>query len=132
MSNRKIMLITGASRGIGAATAKLAAERGYGVCINYRQNAQAAQTLTEDLQRTGAQVAAFQADVSIETEVVRMFEAIDAQFGPVSVLINNAGMLEPQTRVADMSAERLARVFFCVGQAKLLDLLLPRPRKASG
>src|SRR3954469_5852690 len=104
MSNRKTMLITGASRGIGAATAKLAADRGYSVCINYRQNVQAAQTLIEDLQRTGAQVAAFQADVSIETDVVRMFGAIDDQFGPISVLINNAGMLESQMPVADISA----------------------------
>jgi len=111
MNNRKIILITGASRGIGAATAKLAADRGYRVCINYRQNAEAAQTLIQDLRRTGAEVAAFQADVSIEAEVVRMFEAIDAQFGPISVLINNAGMLERQMAVADMSAERLVRVF---------------------
>ena len=111
MNNRKIILITGASRGIGTATAKLAADRGYRVCINYRQNAEAAQTLIQDLRRTGAEVAAFQADVSIEAEVVRMFEAIDAQFGPISVLINNAGMLERQMAVADMSAERLVRVF---------------------
>jgi NAD(P)-dependent dehydrogenase (short-subunit alcohol dehydrogenase family) len=127
MNTSKVMLITGGSRGIGAATARLAAERGYSVCINYRQNAQAAHALVRDLEATGAKITAVQADVSIEIEVMRLFETIDRTLGTLSVLINNAGMLEPQSSVASMSAERISRVlstnvtgsFLCAREAVL-------------
>ena len=105
------MVITGASRGIGAATARLAAQRGYAVCLNYRSNGEAAAQLTEDLRRQGAKALAVQADVGVESEVVRLFETVDRELGPIAVLVNNAGMLEPQMTVAEMPADRLTRVF---------------------
>ena len=105
------MVITGASRGIGAATARLAAQRGYAVCLNYRSSGEAAAQLTEDLRRQGAKALAVQADVGVESEVVRLFETVDRELGPIAVLVNNAGMLERQMTVAEMPADRLTRVF---------------------
>ena len=105
------MVITGASRGIGAATARLAAQRGYAVCLNNRSNGEAAAQLTEDLRRQGAKALAVQADVGVESEVVRLFETVDRELGPIAVLVNNAGMLERQMTVAEMPADRLTRVF---------------------
>ncbi len=105
------MVITGASRGIGAATARLAAQRGYAVCLNYRSSGEAAAQLTEDLRRQGAKALAVQADVGVESEVVRLFETVDRELGPLAVLVNNAGMLERQMTVAEMPADRLTRVF---------------------
>ena len=107
----KVMVITGASRGIGAATARLAAQRGYAVCLNYRSSGEAAAQLTEDLRRQGAKALAVQADVGVESEVVRLFETVDRELGPLAVLVNNAGMLERQMTVAEMPADRLTRVF---------------------
>ena len=77
----KTVLITGSSRGIGAATARLAAARGYTVCINYRQNAAAADKVVQDIKAKGGNAMAIQADVSVESDVVRMFEQIDRTFG---------------------------------------------------
>jgi NAD(P)-dependent dehydrogenase (short-subunit alcohol dehydrogenase family) len=95
----KIVLVTGGGRGIGAATARLAAERGYAVCVNYRRNQKAA----EDV--------AASADVSSEADVVRLFETVAARLGPLDALVNNAGILERQTRVEHIDAARLDRVF---------------------
>lgn len=108
---RKVMLITGASRGIGAATALLAAERGYAVAINYRHQREAADALVRRIRDAGGQAEAFAADVACEEEVVKLFRELDQAFGRLDVLVNNAGMLERQMRLEDMDAARLQRVF---------------------
>ena len=106
----QVVLITGASRGIGAATAKLAAERGYHVGVNYLQSRSAAETVVAEIQERGGKAIAVQADVSQESDVVRMFETLDAELGPLTALVNNAGMLEKQMRVEAMDAARINRV----------------------
>ena len=105
-----VVVVTGGSRGIGAATARLAAERGYAVCVNYRANAGAAQAVVAEIEHTGGQAIAVQADVSVESDVVRLFESVDARLGSISALVNNAGILDVQTRVEHMDAARLTRI----------------------
>lgn len=107
----KILLVTGASRGIGAATAILAAQRGYRVAVNYRENATAAKAVVEQIQQAGGQAFAVQADVSREEDVLRLFAEIDAADGNLAALVNNVGTLETQMRVEDMTAERINRIF---------------------
>ena len=107
----KVLLITGAGRGIGAATARLAASRGYAVCINYLRNREAADAVVADIARAGGKAVAVAADVSQEADVVRLFESSDRALGPLGALVNNAGMLERQMRVEDMDAARLGRIF---------------------
>ena len=109
MANR-IILVTGASRGIGAATAKFAGQRGYRVAVNYRQNRSAADEVVNSIVSAGGEALALQADVSDEAAVVRMFATIDSELGRIDALVNNAGMLEPQMRVEAMSAQRINRV----------------------
>jgi len=106
-----IVLITGGSRGIGAATAKLAAERGFAVCVNYRANETAARSVVSEIVGAGGRAIAVAADVSREADVVRLFETVDRELGTPTALVNNAGILELQTRVEHMNAERLTRVF---------------------
>ncbi|RRV64607.1 SDR family oxidoreductase [Stutzerimonas stutzeri] len=106
----RVMLITGASRGIGAATARLAAQQGYALCLNYHQRADAANAVLEQVRGLGVTAIAVQADVADETQVLHMFEAIDREFGRLDVLINNAGMLEQQMRLEQMDAARWSRV----------------------
>nr|MBF0681370.1 SDR family oxidoreductase [Pseudomonas sp.] len=107
----KVMLITGASRGIGAATARLAAAEGYALCLNYHHREDAAQALLEELRSRGTRAIAVAADVADEGQVARLFAAVDAEFGRLDVLVNNAGMLERQMRLDEMDAARLMRVF---------------------
>ncbi|WLD57828.1 SDR family oxidoreductase [Salinispirillum sp. LH 10-3-1] len=107
----KILLVTGASRGIGAATAILAAQRGYRVAVNYRANATAAESVVAQIQQAGGQAFAVQADVSREEDVLRLFAHIDAEDGSLEALVNNVGTLETQMRVEDMTAERINRIF---------------------
>jgi NAD(P)-dependent dehydrogenase (short-subunit alcohol dehydrogenase family) len=107
----KTILITGASRGIGAAAARLAAGRGYAVCINYRKNAPAADLLVREIEGKGGKAIAIQADVAVEPEVVRLFEKVDTSLGPLSALVNNAGIAEQQMRLDQMTADRLQRIF---------------------
>ncbi len=107
----KILVITGASRGIGAATARLAGSLGYGVCVNYRENREAAGRVVADIETAGGRAVAVAADVSVESEVVRLFETADRTLGRLSGLVNNAGILETQMRVDSMNADRLHRVF---------------------
>src|SRR5205085_2554353 len=107
---QKTLLITGAGRGIGAATAILAAKRGYTVHLNYRQNSQAANAVITQIQSAGGKATAIQADVSQESEVIRLFETVD-KFGHLTALVNNAGYTEKQSRVEAMDAPRLQRVF---------------------
>lgn len=106
-----VVLITGASRGIGAATAMLAATRGYDVCVNYKSNADAAQAVVKAVTEAGRRAIAVQADVGVEADVRRLFETCDSKLGTLTALVNNAGMLETQSRVENMDAARIHRVF---------------------
>jgi NAD(P)-dependent dehydrogenase (short-subunit alcohol dehydrogenase family) len=106
----KIVVITGASRGIGAATARLAAQRGYAVCVNYRHNEAAATAVASDAQAAGVRVITVQADVAVEGDVVRLFETCARTLGRPTALVNNAGILDTQMRVEQMDAGRLQRV----------------------
>jgi NAD(P)-dependent dehydrogenase (short-subunit alcohol dehydrogenase family) len=105
------LVITGGGRGIGRATALLAAERGYSVCVNYKQNKEAADEVVRAIEAKGAAAFAARGDVSVEADVVRLFDACDRTLGPLCALVNNAGILETQMRVEAMDAERLRRVF---------------------
>ena len=107
----KILLVTGGSRGIGAATARLAARRGYTTCITYLNNQAAAEAVVANITETGGHALALQADVSAEEDVIRLFKQIDTQLGTISALVNNAGILEQQMRVDQMDAARLQRIF---------------------
>ena len=106
----KVILITGSSRGIGAATARLAAERGYAVCVNYLANQPAAQAVVAEITAKGGSAIAVQADVSQEADVIGLFAAVDRQLGALSALVNNAGTLETQMRVDEMDAARINRI----------------------
>jgi NAD(P)-dependent dehydrogenase (short-subunit alcohol dehydrogenase family) len=106
-----VLVVTGGSRGIGAATARLAASRGYAVAVNYRSNRVAADAVVRDIERSGGRAIAIQADVSSETDVCRLFEEVDRGLGILTALVNNAGILETQMRLETMTAERLNRVF---------------------
>jgi NAD(P)-dependent dehydrogenase (short-subunit alcohol dehydrogenase family) len=105
-----VMVITGASRGIGAATARLAAARGYAVCENYRSARAAAESVVNDIHGAGGRAVAVAADVSLEDDVVRLFDTVDRELGRLTALVNNAGILEPQMRVDAMTATRINRV----------------------
>jgi NAD(P)-dependent dehydrogenase (short-subunit alcohol dehydrogenase family) len=101
-----VVLITGASRGIGAETARLFARNGYDVCVNYRANDTAAKQLQDELRALGGRCITVKADVSVGSEVKRLFETMDAELGTLSVLVNNAAMMQPQARLADISEAR--------------------------
>ncbi|MGG7033807.1 MAG: SDR family oxidoreductase [Flavobacterium sp.] len=107
----KTILITGASRGIGAATALLAAERGFLVAVNYNKSKEDAEKVVEAIRQKGGLAKAFQADVSKEEEIVRLFEEIDTTLGNLTSLVNNAGILEHQSRLEDITWQRLQRIF---------------------
>lgn len=106
----KVALVTGASRGIGAVTAIELAKSGYDICINFKSNKGAAFKVLSEIESLGRRCVLVQADVSDEDDVVRMFKDLDQQLGPLSVLVNNAGILLPQTRVENLSAERINKV----------------------
>jgi NAD(P)-dependent dehydrogenase (short-subunit alcohol dehydrogenase family) len=107
----KVLLITGASRGIGAATARLAASRGYALGVNYRHDRPAAERIVREIQEAGGRATALLADVGVESDVMRMFETLDRELGTLTGLVNNAGILERQMRLDMMGADRLNRVF---------------------
>jgi NAD(P)-dependent dehydrogenase (short-subunit alcohol dehydrogenase family) len=107
----QVLIVTGGGRGIGSATSLLAAERGYSVCVNYRHQAEAAERIVQRITAAGGNAIAAQADVSVESDVVRLFEACDAALGSPTGLVNNAGILETQMRVEAMDAARLQRIF---------------------
>jgi NAD(P)-dependent dehydrogenase (short-subunit alcohol dehydrogenase family) len=104
----KVLVVTGGGRGIGAETARLASERGYKVAVNYRENRDAADSLIKTFK---GKAIAVQADVATEADVVRLFETVDRELGPVTALVNNAGVVDRGIRVADMTAARIARMF---------------------
>jgi NAD(P)-dependent dehydrogenase (short-subunit alcohol dehydrogenase family) len=104
----KVMIVTGGGRGIGAATARLAAQRGYAVCVNYRSERASAERLAQEI---GGGALAVPGDVSAESDVMRLFETVDRALGPVSALVNNAGIVDSGTRVEAISRERLQRMF---------------------
>ncbi|AGA87112.1 MAG: NAD(P)-dependent oxidoreductase [Gammaproteobacteria bacterium HGW-Gammaproteobacteria-9] len=106
----RVMLITGASRGIGAATARLAARQGYALCLNFHQREDAANQVLEQVRAAGVPAITVKADVADESQVLQMFEVIDREFGRLDVLVNNAGMLEQQMRLEQMDAARWMRV----------------------
>ena len=122
---KKTVLITGASRGIGAATALLAAQRGYAVAVNYASNAAAADEVVHRIRASGGEALAVQADVADEAQVLAMFEKIDVRFGRLDALVNNAGVVDQTSRVDGMTLARLQRMFainvfgsfLCAGQA---------------
>jgi NAD(P)-dependent dehydrogenase (short-subunit alcohol dehydrogenase family) len=106
-----VVLITGGSRGIGAATAALAAARGYTVCVNYRSNVHAADAVVAAIAKAGGAAIAVQGDVAVESDVVQLFETCDTRLGALTALVNNAAILETQTRVESVDAARLQRIF---------------------
>ena len=123
----KTVLVTGGSRGIGAATAIMAAARGYQVAISFHSNAAAAETVLKQIRQAGGKAIAVQGDVGVEADVLKMFKAVDEQFGPLHALVNNAGMLEKQMRLDQMDVARWQRVlnanvigsFLCAREAVL-------------
>lgn len=106
----KILLITGGSRGIGAATALLAARRGFAVAVNYASNSLAADEVVRAIRAEGGHAMAVQGDVGDEAQILAMFETVDAQFGRLTALVNNAGVVDVQARVDEMSVARLERM----------------------
>lgn len=108
---KKVLVVTGGGRGIGAATALLAATKGYAVCVNYLHDQPAASAVVQRISAEGGKAIAIAADVSREADVVHLFGSVDAALGPVTALVNNAGILETQMRVEQMDAARLSRVF---------------------
>jgi NAD(P)-dependent dehydrogenase (short-subunit alcohol dehydrogenase family) len=121
----KVVLITGASRGIGAATALLAAQQGWAVAVNYVANSLAADEVVRQIRAAGGTAMAVQADVAQQAQVLRLFDAVDAKLGRLDGLVNNAGVVDMPARVQDMSVERLQRMwatnitssFVCAGLA---------------
>ncbi len=107
---RKVVLVTGGGRGIGAATALLAARRGYAVAVNYLRDADAADEVVARIVADGGDAAALQADVAVEAQVAGLFARLDARFGRLDALVNNAGVLETQMRLDSMDAARVRRV----------------------
>ena len=107
----KVLLVTGGSRGIGAATALLAAQKGWSVAVNYTANSLAADEVVRQIRASGGQAMSVQADVAQEDQVLRMFEHIDAKFGRLTGLVNNAGVVDVTARVDEMSVARWKRMF---------------------
>jgi len=109
--NDNIVLVTGGSRGIGAATARLAARRGYAVAVNYTRQEAAARAVVQAIEAEGGRAIAVQADVAREDDILAMFATVDRELGPLTALVNNAGVVDVSARVDAMSADRLRRMF---------------------
>lgn len=106
----KVVIVTGGSRGIGAATAKLLGAKGYAVCVNYLANRDRANKVVDTIVRNGGRAFAYQADVSSEADVIRLFDAAEERFGEVTHLVNNAGILFTQSKLVDIDLERFNQV----------------------
>ena len=109
--SEQVLLVTGGSRGIGAATALLAARKGFAVAVNYTRNEAAAQEVVAAIRAAGGTALAIQGDVGDEAQVLALFEQVDRQLGRLSALVNNAGIVDRTSRVDQMSVERLKRMF---------------------
>ena len=107
--HRKALLVTGASRGIGAATARLAAVHGWRVAVNYVRDEQAARKVVSEIEEQGGEAFIVQGDVGNEADIMDMFQAVDRRFGSLEGLVNNAGVVDAKSRVDEMSVERLER-----------------------
>ena len=107
----KVLIVTGGGRGIGACTARLAATRGYSVCVNYLRNKDAAIGVVENIQSNGNNAIAAQADIGVESDVMSLFETVDRKLGRPTALVNNAARLESHMRLESMDAARLHRMF---------------------
>jgi NAD(P)-dependent dehydrogenase (short-subunit alcohol dehydrogenase family) len=111
MAKRGAMIITGGGRGIGAATARLAAKRGYAVCVNYLNDRDAAESVVHGIRSADGRAIAVAGDVSQEKDVLNLFRESDRSLGPLAALVNNAGIVVRRARVDEMEAERLQRMF---------------------
>ena len=107
----KCLIVTGGGRGIGAEVSRKAAKQGYSVCVNFHRDQTSAQKLVRELEENGANALAYQADVSQEEEVEALFQTVEKHLGTPEALVNNAGILDLQTRVDGMDAERIQRIF---------------------
>jgi NAD(P)-dependent dehydrogenase (short-subunit alcohol dehydrogenase family) len=105
------LVVTGSSRGIGAAVARLGGDRGYGVCVNYRERADRAVEVVETIRARGGSAIAVRADVSVDADVRQLFAAVDEQLGPITALVNNASIIGGECRVDETEVEALAEVF---------------------
>ncbi len=108
---KNVAIITGASRGIGAATALRLADEGYSICITYRKNEQAANSILAALQEKEVSAISVRADISLEKDVIALFAEVDSKLGKLSHLVNNAGRLLPQTKLVDLSVDRINSIF---------------------
>ncbi len=108
---RGVLMVTGGGRGSGAATARLAASRGYAVCVNYLRNSAAAEAVVNGIRASGGKAIAAGGDVASEKDVLRIFQECDRELGPLTALVNNAGIVERQSRVEAMDGARLQRMF---------------------
>ena len=108
---RKVLLVTGGSRGIGAATSILAAQKGWAVAVNYTSNAQAADDVVAQIKKAGGEAMSVQADVANEAQVLSMIEKVRANFGPLQGLVNNAGVVDVSAKLDQMSMDRWRRMF---------------------
>lgn len=124
---KKVMIVTGGSRGVGASTATLTAARGFAVCVNYHSNRRAANAIVDRIQANGGRAIAVAADVSQKSNVRRMF-GVDEELVWLNALVNNAGILERQIRFQDVDATRLARVF----AVKVIGPFFARGRRSEG
>lgn len=106
-----VLMITGGGRGIGAAIARLAARRGYAVCVNYLRDRDAAEAVAQEIAGGGGRAVAVRGDVSLEQDVLELFQECDRALGPLTALVNNAGIVARQSRLEAMDAERLQRMF---------------------
>ena len=109
--NNNVVIVTGGSRGIGAAIARLAGKKGWAVCVNYKNKKSIADTVVKDITSAGGVAISTQADNSNQQDVVRMFNAVDTELGLLTALVNNAGIITPISRLVDMDASRLQQVF---------------------
>ncbi len=109
-NKHKVIIVTGSSRGIGAATAIEAAKQGYAVCVNYLNNEKAAQQVCDEITTIGGKCIAIKADVSQEAEAVALFAAVEQRLGPVTALVNNVGILQQKMKLVDMTADRINKI----------------------
>ena len=108
---KKVIIITGGSRGIGAATAFAAAEKGYAVGLNYLENKKAADEVIQKIHQRGGTAKAVPGDVSCEKDVLHLFDTVENEFGPITALVNNAGIIQQQTNFKEISLERWQTIF---------------------